>query len=384
MKYYLIAGEASGDLHASHLMKALQERDPEAEFRYYGGDRMKGVGGTLVRHYETLAYMGFVQVVLHLGTILNGMRSCREDIAAWRPDCLILVDYPGFNLKMAQWVKTHTSIPVFYYISPKIWAWKEGRIHLIKQYVDRLFCILPFEVSFFRKHSYEVDYVGNPSLDEVEHYLSTHSAPAAPPTILIMPGSRKAEIASNLPRMLAAVSKVSGYDVVISRAPHLPEELFAEAARYGAQVSTEPSFSLLHRASAALVTSGTATLETALFRVPQVVCYYVRGGWALRLLRRLFLKVPFISLVNLVAEREVVTELVGPDMTSEAAREQLVAILPGGLRREKMLRGYDEMRQRLGTPGAPAHTADLIINRLAALSRHHRDASQNKNRTNRG
>lgn len=364
MKYYLIAGEASGDLHASHLMKALQEKDPEAEFRYYGGDRMKSVGGTLVRHYETLAYMGFVQVVLHLRTILNGMRSCREDIAAWRPDCLILVDYPGFNLKMAQWVKTNTSIPVFYYISPKIWAWKEGRIHLIKQYVDRLFCILPFEVSFFRKHSYEVDYVGNPSLDEVERYLSTHAAPAAPPTILIMPGSRKAEIASNLPRMLAAVSKVSGYDVVVSRAPHLPEELFAETARYGAQVSTEPSFSLLHRASAALVTSGTATLETALFRVPQVVCYYVRGGWALRLLRRLFLKVPFISLVNLVAEREVVTELVGPDMTAEAAREQLVAILPGGSRREKMLRGYDEVRRRLGTPGAPAHTAALIIDRL--------------------
>lgn len=364
MKYYLIAGEASGDLHASHLMKALQEKDPEAEFRYYGGDRMKSVGGTLVRHYETLAYMGFVQVVLHLRTILNGMRSCREDIAAWRPDCLILVDYPGFNLKMAQWVKTNTSIPVFYYISPKIWAWKEGRIHLIKQYVDRLFCILPFEVSFFRKHSYEVDYVGNPSLDEVERYLSTHAAPAAPPTILIMPGSRKAEISSNLPRMLAAVSKVSGYDVVVSRAPHLPEELFAEAARYGAQVSTEPSFSLLHRASAALVTSGTATLETALFRVPQVVCYYVRGGWALRLLRRLFLKVPFISLVNLVAEREVVTELVGPDMTAEAAREQLVAILPGGSRREKMLRGYEEVRRRLGTPGAPAHTAALIIDRL--------------------
>lgn len=364
MKYYLIAGEASGDLHASHLMKALQEKDPEAEFRYYGGDRMKSVGGTLVRHYETLAYMGFVQVVLHLRTILNGMRSCREDIAAWRPDCLILVDYPGFNLKMAQWVKTNTSIPVFYYISPKIWAWKEGRIHLIKLYVDRLFCILPFEVSFFRRHSYEVDYVGNPSLDEVEHYLSTHAAPAAPPTILIMPGSRKAEIASNLPRMLAAVSKVNGYDVVVSRAPHLPEELFAEAARYGAQVSTEPSFSLLHRASAALVTSGTATLETALFRVPQVVCYYVRGGWALRLLRRLFLKVPFISLVNLVAEREVVTELVGPDMTAEAAREQLVAILPGGSRREKMLRGYEEVRRRLGTPGAPAHTATLIIDRL--------------------
>lgn len=364
MKYYLIAGEASGDLHASHLMKALQEKDPEAEFRYYGGDRMKSVGGTLVRHYETLAYMGFVQVVLHLRTILNGMRSCREDIAAWKPDCLILVDYPGFNLKMAQWVKTNTSIPVFYYISPKIWAWKEGRIHLIKQYVDRLFCILPFEVSFFKKHSYEVDYVGNPSLDEVERYLSTHAAPAAPPTILIMPGSRKAEIASNLPRMLAAVSKVSGYDVVVSRAPHLPEELFAEAARYGAQVSTEPSFSLLHRASAALVTSGTATLETALFRVPQVVCYYVRGGWALRLLRRLFLKVPFISLVNLVAERKVVTELVGPDMTAEAAREQLVAILPGGSRREKMLRGYEEVRRRLGTPGAPAHTATLIIDRL--------------------
>lgn len=364
MKYYLIAGEASGDLHASHLMQALREKDPEAEFRYYGGDRMKSIGGTLVRHYETLAYMGFVQVALHLRTILQGIRSCREDIAAWSPDCLILVDYPGFNLKMAQWVKTHTSIPVFYYISPKIWAWKEGRIKLIREYVDRLFCILPFEVSFFRKHSYEVDYVGNPSLDEVEHYLSTHTASDTPPTILILPGSRKAEIASNLPRMLAAVSKVSGYDVVVSRAPHLPETLFSEAVRYGAQVSTEPSFSLLHRASAALVTSGTATLETALFRVPQVVCYYVRGGWALRLLRRLFLKVPFISLVNLVAEREVVTELVGPDMTAENIRKQLINILPGGSRRKEMLRGYEDMRQRLGSPGAPARTAALIINNL--------------------
>lgn len=364
MKYYLIAGEASGDLHASRLMQALSERDTEALFRYYGGDAMQRVGGTLVRHYKTLAYMGFVQVILHLRTILDGMRSCREDIAAWHPDCLILVDYPGFNLKIAQWVKQHTDIPVHYYIAPKIWAWKEGRIRLIKAYVDRLYCILPFEVDFYRRHRYPVDYVGNPSLDEVDDFLSKHSAPKSKPTLLLLPGSRRAEIADNLSRMLAAVSKVSGYDVIVSRAPHLPESLYSEAIRYGAQVSTQPSFQLLQGATAALVTSGTATLETALFRVPQVVCYYVRGGWALRLLRHLFLKVPFVSLVNLVAGREVVPELIGPDMTSEAAREQLVTILPGGSRREEMLHGYDEVRQRLGAPGAPAHAAQLILQTL--------------------
>lgn len=364
MKYYLIAGEASGDLHASRLMQALFERDAEAQFRYYGGDAMQRVGGTLVRHYKTLAYMGFVQVVLHLSTILDGMRSCQEDIASWRPDCLILVDYPGFNLKIAQWVKQHTDIPVHYYIAPKIWAWKEGRIRLIKAYVDRLYCILPFEVDFYRRHNYHVDYVGNPSLDEVDEFLSKHPAQKRKPTLLLLPGSRRAEIADNLSRMLAAASKVSGYDVIVSRAPHLPEGLFAEALRHGAQVSTRPSFELLQGATAALVTSGTATLETALFGVPQVVCYYIRGGWALRLLRRLFLKVPFISLVNLVANRAVVPELVGPDMTSEAAREQLITILPGGSRREEMLRGYDEVRQRLGAPGAPAHAAKLILSAL--------------------
>ncbi len=361
MKYYLIAGEASGDLHASRLMQALVERDPQAEFRYFGGDAMQRVGGTLVRHYKTLAYMGLVQVVRHLPTILGGMRQCRSDIASWRPDCLILVDYPGFNLKIAQWVKQHTCIPVHYYIAPKIWAWKEGRIRLIKAYVDRLYCILPFEVDFYRRHRYRVDYVGNPSLDEVDDFIAKNPAPKRKPTLLLLPGSRRAEIADNLPRMLAAVSKVSGYDVVVSRAPHLPEALFSDAVRHGAQVSTESSFRLLQGATAALVTSGTATLETALFGVPQVVCYYIRGGWALRLVRRLFLKVPFISLVNLVAGREVVKELVGPDMTPEKALEALCRILPGGSDREKMLEGYRDVRRRLGAVGAPRHAAALIL-----------------------
>ena len=365
MKYYLIAGEASGDLHASHLMAALRERDAQAEFRYYGGDNMQRVGGTLVRHYKTLAYMGLVQVLLHLRTILQGMSDCRSDIATWQPDCLILVDYPGFNLKMAEWVKGHTSIPVYYYISPKVWAWKEGRIRLIRRYVDRLFCILPFEPDYFRRHDYSAEYVGNPSLDEVEQYITTHTAPRpARPMILLMPGSRKAEIASNLPRMLDAVRGIEGYDIVVSQAPHLPRSLFRIPPDIPATLTMESSFSLLHRATAALVTSGTATLEAALFGVPQVVCYHIKGGAALRLVRRLFLKVPFISLVNLINGQETVPELVGPDMTAATARHHLLSILLGGTRRDAMMKGYAEMRRRLGEPGAPEHAARHIFNAL--------------------
>lgn len=363
-------------MHASRLMTAILRHDTDAEFRYYGGDAMQDVGGILLRHYSTLAYMGLVQVVRHLPAILRGMKQCREHIREWQPDCVILVDYPGFNLKMAKWVKRHMHIPVYYYIAPKVWAWKEGRVRLIRKYVDRVFSILPFEVDFFRRRGYEVDYVGNPSLDEVEAWLAKHPLTDSRNTILLMPGSREAEVRVNLPRMLEAVRGMGEYDIVVSHAPHLPAQLYSQIAEENAEtlrlragashirLSASPSFELLHGAVAALVTSGTATLETALFGVPQVVCYYIRGGWALRLVRRLFLKVPFVSLVNLIAGREVVPELIGPDMRPEHVLRHLLTILPSGERREDMMRGYEELRQRLGTTSAPERAASLICRSL--------------------
>ena len=379
MKYFLIAGEASGDLHAAHLMKALLAIDPSASFRYYGGDCMQAVGGTLLCHYRHLAYMGFVQVALHLPTILRGLRRCKAEIDSWRPDAVILVDYPGFNLKIAKYVSRQALCPVYYYISPKIWAWKEHRIHAIRRYVDRLFSILPFEVDFFeKKHHYPISYVGNPTMDEVSAYLSEHGQPRSDGhTIALLPGSRRQEITDNLSRMLQAVKPLCtegggepAWHIRIAVAPSMPRDLYtAIVQRAGlparsVQLVEERTYDLLHHATAALVTSGTATLETALFRVPQVVCYFMRCGWLVSRIRPYFLKVPFISLVNLIVGREVVPELVAGDMTAEEVRRRLLHILPGAPGRAAMLQGYDELAGKLGQPGAPRRAAAEITQLL--------------------
>ena len=376
MKYYLIAGEASGDLHASHLMRSLKAQDPEAEFRYYGGDLMAAQGGTLVQHYRDLAYMGFIPVLLHARTILKGIKRCKEDIVAWQPDALILVDYPGFNLNIAKFVHAHTSIPVHYYISPKIWAWKEHRIKAIRRDVNFLYSILPFEVEFFEgKHHYPIDYVGNPTLDEVSAFLSHHPADFSTftqenglsglPVIALLAGSRRQEIRDNLSRMIEAARHfATDYQLVVAGAPGIEPDFYGQFTQgLPVRIVYGQTFRLLQHSTAALVTSGTATLEAALFRVPQVVCYYMSFGRIVSAIRPFFLKIPFVSLVNLIAGREVVPELVADGMKPSRIRRHLTSILPGGEARQPMLDGYALVAERLGAPGAPDHAARLIVNR---------------------
>lgn len=366
MKYYLIVGEASGDLHASHLMRALKEIDVEAEFRFFGGDLMTAVGGTRVRHYRELAYMGFVPVLLHLPTILGNMKMCKQDITSWQPDVVILVDYPGFNLNIAKYVKSQTNIPVYYYISPKIWAWKEYRIKNIKRDVDELFSILPFEVEFFEgKHHYPIHYVGNPTADEVREFLSCPPAGGQERVIALLAGSRKQEIKDNLPAMIEAVKPwMQDYRIVLAGAPAIEPEYYAQFIDgTGVEIVYNETYPLLARAHAALVTSGTATLETALFGVPQVVCYETPLpkliGWA----RKHLLKVKYISLVNLIADREVVTELVADTFSVANIRAELEKILEGPAR-ETMLEGYQEVRHRLGDEKASDNAARLMMETL--------------------
>ena len=379
MKYYLIAGEASGDLHASNLMRALKARDEEAEFRFFGGDLMQAVGGTLVQHYRELAYMGFVQVALHAGTIMRGMKRCKEDIVAWAPDVVILVDYPGFNLSIAKYVKTHTQIPVYYYISPKVWAWKEYRIKDIRQYVDEMFSILPFEVPYFAKHDYPIHYVGNPCVDAVdefkkgytesrEEFCARHGLDPKLPIVALLAGSRKQEIKGNLPIMLAATKFFKGFQWVIAGAPGIGEEMYK---RFGIQKSQSvkvvfaETYPLLTHSYAAMVTSGTATLETALFQVPQVVCYYMAFGRVVSFLRRLVLKVRHISLVNLVADFTVVRELVADGMNERELKEELDLLLLDDSYRNRMSKEYDEMVLRpLGEAGASEHAAEKMVSLL--------------------
>jgi lipid-A-disaccharide synthase len=377
MKYYLIVGEASGDLHASHLMAALKQEDAQAEFRFFGGDKMQAQGGTLVSHYKELAYMGFFDVAMHLRTILKGMKRCKEDIVAWNPDVVILVDYPGFNLKIARFVHDNTQIPVFYYISPKIWAWKEGRIKAIRRNVNQMFSILPFEVDFYeQKHHYPIHYVGNPTVDEVDAFLKANPEDAEGfrrkagldnrPIIALLAGSRKQEIRDNLPRMIQAAQPLTTeYQLVLAGAPNLND---ADYAPYLQETNVKilygQTYNILRYATAALVTSGTATLEAALFRVPQVVCYYMKTGRFASFVRKLMLKIPYISLVNLVADKEVVPELVAHQMTVENTRKHLLSILPGGEARETQLAGYEFMAQRLGEPGAPKRAAQQMVQLL--------------------
>ena len=374
MKYYLIVGEASGDLHASCLMHSLKEKDHDAEFRFFGGDLMAAEGGTIVRHYRELAYMGFIPVLLHLPTILKNMKMCKRDIVEWRPDVVILVDYPGFNLKIAKFLKQKTSIPVFYYISPKIWAWKEYRIKNIKRDVDQLFSILPFEVPFFEvKHHYPIHYVGNPTADEVRRFKASYDGrfpTFSKPVIAILAGSRLHEIKDNLPVMLRATDHLADrFQLVVAGAPSVPHDYYLQFfGNRKVEIVYDQTYPLLMNAHAALVTSGTATLETALFDVPQVVCYATPLPRLISVLRHILLKVKYVSLVNLIADREVVKELVAADYSEENVRREIDAIIADGPQRNAMKEGYAEVWRRLGKESAPDNAARQIVKLLESSS----------------
>ena len=378
MKYYLIVGEASGDLHASNLMRALKEFDSEASFRFFGGDLMSAVGGTRVKHYKELAYMGFIPVLLHLRTIFKNMDYCKQDIVDWQPDVVILVDYPGFNLKIAEYLKKNSTIPIYYYISPKIWAWKEYRIKNIKRDVDELFSILPFEVDFFKGHQYPIHYVGNPCVDAVDVYRKNNAESfgdfvasnslSDKPIVALLAGSRKQEIKDNLPMMLEAAKPfVDKYQLVLAGAPGIDPAYYHKYVGKDMPVKIVfgQTYRLLQQSKAALVTSGTATLETALFRVPQTVCYYTPVGKLISFLRRHILKVKYISLVNLVANKEVVRELVADSMTVANVRSELNALLNDEEYRGQMLKEYDRMIKILGPAGASHQAALKMIELLS-------------------
>ena len=372
MKYYLIVGEASGDLHASNLMKAIKNVDSSAEFRFFGGDLMSAVGGERVKHYRELAYMGFIPVLMHLRTIFSNMSLCKKDIVQWNPDVLILVDYPGFNLSIAEYIHKNTDIPVYYYISPKIWAWKEYRIKNIKRDVDELFSILPFEIDFFeKKHDYKINYIGNPCVDAVdaflrnspetrEEFVKRNNIPDKP-IVALLAGSRKQEITANLPLMLEAIKDYPGYQPVIAGAPGIDKDFYKPYLEDGACIVFGETYNILNNAHAALVTSGTATLEAGIFRVPQVVCYATPMARLYSWLKKHFLKVTFVSLVNLVANKEVVRELVAADMTLENVKTELGKILADGNERKTMLDEYDRMLEILGEAGASQRAARKIV-----------------------
>ena len=370
MKYYLVAGEASGDLHASNLMKAISRKDDNAEFRFFGGDMMQALGGTLVKHYKQLAYMGIWPVLTHLRTILNGAKYCFNDISEWKPDAVILVDYPGFNLSIAKRVKHQLNIPVYYYISPKLWAWKSYRIKNIKRDVDKLFSILPFEIDYFAKHNYAIDYVGNPCVDAVSEYKAAqdngNSATEEKGKVLaLLAGSRKQEISRNLPVMLESIKGIDGIKPILAAAPGISPDFYAEYIRNSnVEIVYGKTYDVLNRAYAAMVTSGTATLETALFKVPQIVCYRMPLGWIVSKLRPFFIKVKYISLVNLIADRELVPELVADGMNVKSIRKYLLPLLSDTAERQAQLDGYEKMSETLGGAGASERAAAKIFESL--------------------
>ena len=377
MKYYLIVGEASGDLHASRLMRSLKKYDELAEFRFFGGDLMAAEGGTRVKHYKELAYMGFVPVLLHLGIIFSNMKRCKEDIVAWKPDVVILVDYPGFNLNIAKFLKNNTLIPVYYYISPKIWAWKEWRIKSIKRDVSEMFSILPFEVPFYeQKHKFPVHYVGNPTAQEVaefragyhqthEEFCRENNLDSRKPIIALLAGSRLQEIKDNLPAMIEVAERFEDYQMVLAGAPSIEDEYYDKFLEgTPVRVVKNKTYQLLSHTTAALVTSGTATLETALFNVPQVVCYETPLPKLIRFAFNHVLKVDYISLVNLVANKEVVPEMFADKFTIDGIANELYKIMPGQPARERMLAEYQEVLRELGSKVAPDEAASIMVDLL--------------------
>lgn len=366
MRYYLVAGEASGDLHGANLMRAIKENDPHAEFRYFGGDKMVAEGGTLAKHYAEMAFMGFSEVLLNLRTIFRNLKTCKADVLAYRPDALVLIDFPGFNLKIAEFAKAN-GIRVFFYISPKVWAWNQKRVLRIKRVVDRLFCILPFEVDFYKGWGMDVDYVGNPLLDEKSRFapnplfLQEHQLEGKK-VIALLPGSRKQEIERLLPVMLSLTDQVTGYEFVVAAAPTFSEAYYHQFT--GTKKVTlvfQQTYDLLHIAHAAVVASGTATLETALFKVPQVVVY--KGSPVSIAIARMVVKIRFISLVNLIMDRKVVEELIQEDCNPQQIFKDLGPLLHGG-ERTRMLQDYEELADKMGLPGASERTARLILEDL--------------------
>lgn len=360
MNYYLIAGEASGDLHGSNLMKEIKKLDTDARFRVWGGDLMVQAGGELVSHYKERAYMGFWEVIKNLKTITRFINQCKADIATHKPDVLILIDYPGFNLRIAEYAKT-LGIKVVYYISPQVWAWKQNRVKKIKQYVDKMLVILPFEQDFYKKWNYEVDFVGHPLLDAIANHTPAElNLPTDKPIIALLPGSRQQEIAKKLPIMLSVVNDFPDYQFVIAGAPSL-EDSFYQQFMVGSTVPViyGKTYDLLSHAHAALVTSGTATLETALFEVPEVVCY--KSSWlSYRIARIVVRHIKYIALVNLIMNREVVKELIQSDLNKKKLKKELTKIVRGGEKREKLLADYKELKALLGNQGASKNAAEII------------------------
>ncbi|MDR1738020.1 MAG: lipid-A-disaccharide synthase [Candidatus Symbiothrix sp.] len=374
MKYFLIAGEASGDLHAANLMRSLKALDPDADFRYFGGDRMQEQGGILLKHYREMAFMGIIPVVMHLRTVLRNMSDCKKAIADYQPDAVVLIDYPGFNLQIAKYLKSgavENPPKIIYYISPKIWAWKTYRIKAIKRYIDLMLSILPFEVNFYKKYEYSVAYVGNPTVDELaerDHADESFAEFVAvnhlknKPIIALLAGSRKQEIRANLPAMIAAASSFPNYQLVIAGAPGLTENDYRKVLKDApVQIVFGQTYRLLKQSQAALVTSGTATLETALLHVPQVVCYKMPFKYAVSFIFKHFFACRYISLVNLIADKPVVKELFGKDFSVHQIRHELAALLNDLAYRRTMRRGYNAVIARLGGVGASQKAAKIII-----------------------
>jgi lipid-A-disaccharide synthase len=367
MKYYLIAGERSGDTHAAHLLHELKKQDAAADFRYWGGDLMQAEGGQLVHHYRELAVMGFWETATSILKFRGYLKECQRDILEYKPDVLILVDYGGFNLRMAAWAKAH-GVPVFYYISPKIWAWNQSRVEKIKAHVDRMFVILPFEEEFYQRFEYKVDYIGNPTADQVADFVpnpgfeAQHGLDPKKPIIAVLPGSRKQEIEEMLHEMLAVLPAFQEYQFVVAGVSNLDRTYYQHFERNGIKLVFDQAFDLLSRASAALVTSGTATLETALFGVPQVVCY--RTSALTYQVSKALIKVPYISLVNLIMGREVVQEFIQSKFTARNLLDELKRLLTDQDYIARQKAGYAELRAKLGQHNAARQTAALMVKYL--------------------
>lgn len=379
MKYYIIAGEASGDLHGANLIKGLRESDPNAEFRFWGGDKMKEASGGVkpIKHYRETAIMGFTAVVLNLRKIQGFFKLCKQDIAQWQPDAVIYIDYPGFNLKMAKWSKQR-GIQTLYYISPKVWAWKEGRVKAMKKYLDRLYVIFPFEVEWFKQRGIEAHYVGNPLLDEIEARKAskeTENQDNKPkkPIIALVAGSRKMEVQHNLPVMVEVMRQFPEYQGVVTGVDWLDEKIYTKALGKNSDVKVVygKTYKTLEQASAALVTSGTATLETALLDVPQVVCY--RGPSVSMTIARMILqgRIKWISLVNIIMQRTAVTELVGNHVfVANNGAKELRDVLPNGERHDEIMESYKELKEMLGGTGASEKCGRMVVEYLREVLKH--------------
>ncbi|AEA43199.1 lipid-A-disaccharide synthase [Fluviicola taffensis] len=364
-KLYIISGEASGDLHGANVMKELLAQEPDLDIRFWGGDKMQAVGGTMAKHIRELAFMGFVEVLMNLPTILRNIRFCKKDIQEFKPDAILLIDYPGFNMRIAEWAKKN-ELKVYFYISPTVWAWKENRVHKIKRDVYKLFCILPFEADFYKKYNYDVEYVGHPLLDEIEQYQQlpkqelTIASHEGKPIIAMLPGSRKQELRTKLPVMLPLVDLFPQYHFVIAGAPNMDIAIYKELiGDKKVDVVYGQTYPLLQQSEAAVVTSGTATLETGLFEIPEVVCY-IGNSISYQIAKRL-VNVKYISLVNLILDKESVVELIQNECTTDRLAKELSDVIVGGKKREQVLEDYKQLKNMLGKGGASKKVAQSVL-----------------------